>query len=372
MFLRSSDFLMIPAERFIEDPSFPIPTLSTVWVCMSSSSRTAPRRCVAWRCWHKHWCCLLDLLQHRSALQPLSSHLSPILPLLQSSRRLNKCAQNLARIWQRMKRLASRTATLLLHHCPLAANQVVDLLRVPTVLQKSVLDGTVSVHSVGICDEVLVRPFALQTPRRLGSSNFCCVLPGLSRRRGPFARPFLLRTFFFCWLGMSCGRPSCLCTGSTTGGLVDRFVLSPDGSQTLLRPCWLTSASAFPCLSYCVAQRRESMLGVRSVHHSFPATELHAFEHDVHQKASRALIDGSLDRTSQLEVQDARQKHKRNWRCALAPQSLDSQLGAGCSVCILLLPAAQIPAGTLVSRFTSLSQTSWTITAHAVAIPCTS
>ena len=63
-----------------------------------------------------------------------------------------------ARVQQCVKRLASQAATLLLHHCPLAANQVLDLLQVPLVLQKSFLDGSVSVYAVGIRDEVFVRP----------------------------------------------------------------------------------------------------------------------------------------------------------------------------------------------------------------------
>ena len=41
----------------------------------------------------------------------------------------------------------------------------------------------------------------------------------------------------------------------------------------------------------------------------------------------------------------------------------------GCSDRIPLLPAAQIQPGTLVARLTSLGQTSWAITAHAVGIP---
>ena len=131
-----------------------------------------------------------------------------------------------------------------------------------------------------------------------------------------------------------------------------------------MHPYWLTIASAssmmFPILPCCFAQRVGGMLAVPSEHDSRPATELHAFAHDPHQKSSSALVAGTLVRTPWLT---------HGPRCltpSLTQLSFHShtavsrlaQVNASCTDCTPVLPAAQIQAGTLAARFTSLHQTS--------------
>ena len=73
-----------------------------------------------------------------------ASHLSPPLPLPFIDSSSAQMRSNLVPLAMR-ESFASKAGTLFLHRCPLGANQVLDLLRVPSVLLKSVPDGSVSV-----------------------------------------------------------------------------------------------------------------------------------------------------------------------------------------------------------------------------------
>ena len=116
-------------------------------------------------------------------------------------------------------------STLLLHHC--------------------LLDGSVSVYSVGIRDEVFVPPLRCANSR----TPAFLVLPLCSVKH--FLRNMVHSLDHFSFV-----RPSfagsvchitvdlCLCTSSATGMRVELLALTPDGSQPLTHSCWLTSASA--------------------------------------------------------------------------------------------------------------------------------
>ena len=73
--------------------------------------------------------------------------------------------------------MSSRAVTVLLHHCARAANQALDLKRVATVLQKFVLEGSGSVHSVVICDEVFVPH--LRFANSTTPASCCCGLSSI-------------------------------------------------------------------------------------------------------------------------------------------------------------------------------------------------
>ena len=110
-----------------------------------------------------------------------------------------------------------------------------------------------------------------------------------------FAQPLLLRASF--WRGDAGNHRSCLCTCSATGGRIDRVAFSPHGSQTLLRPCWLTSASALS--RGCFPSSLHAMLLSWRLHgHEFlPDTKLNAFGHDAHGKDFSTLIADTLHRS---------------------------------------------------------------------------
>ena len=104
---------------------------------------------------------------------------------------------------------------------PTGCQQVLDLLRLPPVLQDSLLDGSVSVHFVGILDEVFVRP------RRFAKSRTPAFLKLPPRPARHFPRDLVhsLDHFSSCtsfWSGRACNHRSCLCTCSATCRRTDR------------------------------------------------------------------------------------------------------------------------------------------------------
>ena len=109
-----------------------------------------------------------------------------------------------------------------------------------------------------------------------------------------------------------------------------------------------------------VQQPRGLVPFTRRLATSVAPAELHAFAHDAHRRESRALVESTLDHPDST---------LSSARLALRSHTAVSRLARQCWLFGLhsLLPAAQIQAGTLFARFTSLRQTRYT--AHAVAIP---
>ena len=53
-----------------------------------------------------------------------------------------------------------------------------------------------------------------------------------------------------------------------------------------------------PCMTYCCAHRKDGMLAVRSEHDGPPAAELQPLADDADREATRAVVDGTSERTA--------------------------------------------------------------------------